>query len=311
MRYYQIAGITMQVDSDLPMTDTTFSRKFELFRVDSPGDDLVRIHHHFSLSETGLENLGKPIYHKAPWAIYQRPEGWTYVGIPPEGVDAPISKVATFSHDHSVGHIYHPNADIFVRGKLGSLTTFPSDQILVARLLADRNGCYLHAAGTILNGAGMLFCGASESGKSTITRILQKAGSGRTGRPPLSVEILCDDRNILRRVKHGLKDHPSWRVHGTWSHGDVPDVSPASAPLRAIFFLEQAGENKLTPLADRHEIMHRLLACIIRPLTTADWWYRTLGQLGQIAHEVPCCVMSFVKSDAIIEELASPALWPR
>ena len=43
--------------------------------------------------------------------------------------------------------------------------------------------------------------------------------------------ILCDDRNIVRRWKNG------WRVHGTWSHGDVAEVSPASAPLRAIMFL--------------------------------------------------------------------------
>ena len=38
-------------------------------------------------------------------------------------------------------------------------------------------------------------------------------------------EVLCDDRNIVRRSPGGF------RVYGTWSHGEVPIVSSASAPL--------------------------------------------------------------------------------
>jgi hypothetical protein len=35
-RYYQIAGITIQVESDLPITDATFSPKFKCFEMISP-----------------------------------------------------------------------------------------------------------------------------------------------------------------------------------------------------------------------------------------------------------------------------------
>jgi len=82
----------------------------------------------------------------------------------------------------------------YQKGGLSSLTRFATDQILIARLLADRQGCYLHSAGAIINGAGMLFVGHSDAGKSTITRLLMDAG----GAGDIQVEILCDDRNIVR-----------------------------------------------------------------------------------------------------------------
>jgi hypothetical protein len=129
------------------------------------------------------------------------------------------------------------------------------------------------------------------------------ANSKNPIRSPLQVEILCDDRNIVRRWEGDHSGHPGWWVYGTWSHGDVPDVSPASAPLRAIFFIEQAKENTLTPLTDRKEITRRLLACLIKPFVTADWWHKTLDLIEQMAGAVPCYLMRFDKSGEIVEEL--------
>ncbi|MGD0613279.1 MAG: hypothetical protein ABSB41_17410 [Anaerolineales bacterium] len=296
-RYYRIADITIQVDSDLPITDTTFSHALDLFRVDKPGDDTVTVHHHFELPDLKGLDLGREVYRKAPWAIYQQGDGWVYLGILSQAEDPALWKVVTFNPDHTHAQIYNTNPDAYLKGDLHSLTMFPSDQILIARLLADRNGCYLHSAGAILDGAGMLFVGHSEAGKSTITRLLMKSSSveqvdGRRG-----VEILCDDRNIVRRWEAG------WRVYGTWSHGDVQNVSPASAPLRAMCFIEQATENTLTLLTDRKEINHRLLACLIKPFVTATWWHKTLDLIEQMGREVPCYVMRFDKSGVIVGEL--------
>ena len=50
-RRYEIAGITVQVQSDLPITDATFHEKFASFRVDGPGDDTFVIRHHFGLPQ--------------------------------------------------------------------------------------------------------------------------------------------------------------------------------------------------------------------------------------------------------------------
>jgi len=107
-------------------------------------------------------------------------------------------------------------------------------------------------------------------------------------------KVLCDDRMIVRRWPEGF------RIHGTWSHGDVPDVSADSAPLKAILFLEQAQENRLIHIDHRQEVIRRLLACLIKPFVTADWWDRMLTLVETMAHEVPCYSLRFDKSgDAV------------
>jgi hypothetical protein len=262
--------------------------------VDGPGDDTVTIRHHFSLPSLTGKELGQELYRKPPWVIYRQNGSFIYLGITPRPDDPSLHRVATFNHDHTRARIYNDREEIWRKGDLSSLTMLPSDQILIARLLADRQGCYLHSAGAILDGAGVLFVGHSEAGKSTTTRMLMEAGAGGI----LQVEILCDDRNIVRRCADG------WRVYGSWSHGDVPAVSGNDAPLRAICFIEQGTENTLTPLTDRREILRRLLACVIRPLVTADWWEKTLTLMERMAVETPCHVMRFDKSGKIVDKLS-------
>ena len=83
----------------------------------------------------------------------------------------------------------------------------------------------------------------------------------------------------------------------------MPDVSSAGAPLRAILFLEQSTHNEVVPLTDRKEVWKRLLATLIRPLVTADWWEKELDVLQRIVDEVPCHTMRFDRSGAIVPEL--------
>ena len=51
VRFYEIAGITVSVQSDLPITNATFHPKFERFRTDGPAADTVIIRHHFGLPD--------------------------------------------------------------------------------------------------------------------------------------------------------------------------------------------------------------------------------------------------------------------
>jgi hypothetical protein len=285
-RYYLCAGISIQVKSDLPITDSTFHPKFKLFEVEGPGEDTVYLRHHFSLPNLDEWDLGDEIYRKPPWAIYKKENSWTYLGISTVAEDKNLHRVVVFNHDHTRAEIYNPYKDIFYNGNLHALTLFPTDQILLAQVLADREGCYLHSAGVILEGNGLIFSGHSEAGKSTIANMLKN-----------QAEILCDDRMILRRWEDGF------RIHGNWSHGDVPEVSACEAPLKGIMFLEQAGENYLVPLNDRKEIIKRLLACLVRPLVTADWWQKMLTLVEKIAQEVPCYTLQFDKSGGIVDLL--------
>jgi len=285
-RHYQIAGMTMSVESDLPITDATFGSKFECFRVAEPGDDVVSVRLHFELPDLDPATLGQLVYRKAPWAIYKKGESWVYLGISTEPEDPTLHRAAIFNSGHTHGEIYSPDSESYDKGDLQALTMFPSDQIVLARVLADRQGFFLHSSGAVMDGRGVLFVGHSDAGKSTTARLL--AGHA---------EILCDDRNVLRCLGEG------WRVHGSWSHGEFPVVSAASAPLRALFFLRQSAENRLIEVKDQRETLNVLLGCLIRPLATRDWWEKTLPLVESLAREVPCYFMDFDKSGAIVEEL--------
>jgi hypothetical protein len=155
---------------------------------------------------------------------------------------------------------------------------------------------------------GLVLCSARALGEFGAVSVVSGHVRGETNTVPLQVEILCDDRNIVRRGDDG------WRVFGTWSHGDVPEVSGKDAPLRAICFIEKADENTLTPLTDRKEILRRLLACVIRPFVTADWWNKTLDLMERMSGETPCHVMRLDRSGEIVGKLrmclSTPNLQP-
>ncbi len=285
-RFFQIAGITVQFDSDLPITDGTFHRSLKAFQVAGAGADTVTMHHHFGLPSS-TSDYGKLVYKEPPWAIFKGRDFWTYVGILPGNGQSDPYQVAVFNPDHSRAQIYNgPSRErFFRRGDLTSLAIFSTDQVWLARLFADRQGLILHSSAVVLDGRGLLFVGHSEAGKSTIAGMLKdNAGA----------EILCDDRNIVRRWPDGFK------VHGTWSHGTLPDVSATAAPLHALFFLEQAEENRLLPVAEKRDKVLRLTSFLVKPFEDADWWNKELDLVEQLAAQVPFFVLRFDRSGAVV-----------
>src|SRR5208337_4389114 len=80
-RCYYIAGITIRLESDLPITDTTFHPKFKHFEVNRPGKDTITIRHHFSLPDLNNWDIGEEVYRRPPWAIYKNGAFWFYIGI--------------------------------------------------------------------------------------------------------------------------------------------------------------------------------------------------------------------------------------
>jgi hypothetical protein len=234
--------------------------------------------------------MGVQVYRKAPWAIYRKGNSWIYVGISPDPKDKNIDSVAVFNQDHSHGTLYHSERqkDLYMGGDLHSLTLFPTDQIMLARVLADRGGCFFHSAGVILENKGLLFVGHSDAGKSTMATMLKG-----------KAEILCDDRIIVRERPEGF------RIYGTWSHGDVAEVSANSALLEAMFFLEQADHNRLVPIEDTQQRFKKLLPYLIKPLETKDWWEKMLLLVQRIACAIPCYSLQFDKSGGVTDLIMS------
>ncbi|HVP90885.1 MAG TPA: radical SAM protein [Terriglobales bacterium] len=287
-RDYRIAGLEVRVEADLPITETTFGPKFEPFRVRDGrgGGDGLSIRHHFALPRLEDADLGREVYRRPPWAVYRRDDAWVYVGIYPDAADARVHRVIVFSDDHTRARVFNPSPDLFLAGGLDSLMLLPSDQIALARLLPFRDGAFVHAAGVEMNGRGLLFAGPSEAGKSTVVKMLRG-----------KAKVLCDDRMIIRR------DETGFRIHGTWSHGEIAEVSPGPAPAAAVLFLRQARENRLERMTDPRAALRALLPRLVRPLVTSEWWERVLALAGEIVDEVPCYEMLFDKSGRIVDAL--------
>ncbi|MDP2911589.1 MAG: hypothetical protein Q8N76_04590 [Candidatus Omnitrophota bacterium] len=287
LRYFKITDLTIQINSDLPMNNQTFHRKFNLFEINASWQADVCIRHHFFLPDTDDASFGRELYRKIPWVIYRKSKTWIYQRIfPLRNAPDRVNQVAVFNSDYTLADIYHRTDEEFLKGSLESLSLLTTDQIFLSHVLSNRDSCYLHACGVNFDGKGLLFAGDSGSGKSTIAAMLTE-----------SAQLLCDESIIVKKQVSGF------RMFGTWSHGDLPEVSNGSVPLKAILFLEKSQKNILIPIENKKEKTRHLLRCLVKPFISAHWWENTLSLIEKLADEVPCYILQFNKDRALIEIL--------
>jgi hypothetical protein len=278
--------MTIQLQSDLPIGKGTFAPELMKFEVAEPGSDVISIRLHFFLPDLQGASLGRVVYRRPPWAIYRQEKSWIYLGFAPKADDFKLQFLAIFNEDHSMSAVYANRREQFIKGQLRSLTLLPTDQIFLARVLADRGACIFHSAAAMLHERGLLFLGDSGAGKTTIAAMLKE-----------KAEIICDERNIVRRWPD------RFRIHGTWMHSKTPVVSSSSSPLNAVMFLRKSNRNRVNPIRDRREIVRNLLKYVIKSLVSADWWNKTIDLMESMSNELPFYEMEFDMSGSIADEL--------
>ena len=286
-RCYSIAGLTVLVSADFPLNEHTYAGKFSQFRLESPGEDVFRLHLSGSMPSLAELPTGPKVYDSPPWVISHAEGSWTYVGVLPESDSGTPFVAALFDETHGSGTVYRPR-QVWEQGGLDTLTSFPTDQMILARTLAERRGCYVHSCGVVVDGKGFLLVGHSGAGKSTAAKMLMDDG-----------DILSDDRTIVRHWPEGF------RIHGTWSHGEVEIVSAAQAALRAVLFLEQASVTDLVPVDGPVEQVGLVLTHMIKPLATPDWWEKMFDLAQEMTAAVPVYRLRFSLDSRLVPLLRS------
>lgn len=153
---------------------------------------------------------------------------------------------------------------------------YPVLEYMVARLLGRHNGLLIHASTAIVDGGAYVFVGHSGAGKSTMASIAEEAGA----------RIPTDDRTIIT-LRDGVA--MAW---GTPWHGSLIRKSPEGAPLRRVYLLQKASEDRVEPLPEARAVKE-LFVRLIQPRLHPTEVEQTLRVLEEMAQRVPIGVLHF------------------
>jgi hypothetical protein len=158
-------------------------------------------------------------------------------------------------------------------------------RVLLSWKLAGRQGFLLHAATVVRAGKAYVFTGRSGAGKSTVASLS----------PPGTV--LTDEISLLR-LEAG-----EWHAYGTPFWGEFRAAgSNTSAPVRGIFRLVQAAENRVIPLRPV-EMLRALLPNVLFFSSESEANRRLLEILGHAVDSIPGYELAFRKDPAFWEVL--------
>ncbi|MCF6248817.1 MAG: hypothetical protein L3J69_15885 [Desulfobacula sp.] len=279
IQFYQVAGITIEVTSDFPISKNTFHPKFNIFKTDKPGNDNVKINHHFHLPKLPKDLKRFERFNDGQWRIYKTKDRWIYKYKPFLPLDPDHRAIAIFSLDHTQVDIYTVDfdKDRYKNYLSPALTFLNSDQILFSKLLCDRKGLIIHSNGFDINGQGILLVGQSGAGKSTLSQMLKQRGH----------KILCDDRMFI------IKTDGVYRLSGHWCHGSVPDVSNLRVPLKAIFFLEQALKNEFISIQNKNTITQNIIQALVKSFLDSEDWNKMFLIIEELVKDIKSYRLKF------------------
>jgi hypothetical protein len=206
---------------------------------------------------------------------------------------------------------------------------YPVDELLIMHRLTREKAIELHGCGIVReDGTGNLFVGHSGAGKSTTTRLWMEREN---------VEILSDDRIIVRRARAGVEilaeaadgagEHEVLRLRDRWAspvgrfaqddteeknygmrmygtpwHGEAAYASPGSARLGRIFVLEHGQGNVLTRLSASQAVAE-LFARGFVPFHRHEYVESALEFLQELVSSVPCYRYAFESNGGAVERI--------
>ena len=220
------------------------------------------------------------------WSAFAEPTGTKFYLSSPVLGPAPY-KAAWFDHSFERGHIIL-NRSSFPANRPIFPLEYPIDELVMMHRLSLGEGVEVHALGLAdRDGSGYLFLGHSGAGKSTTARLWQ-AQPG--------VQLLSDDRIIIRKIDN------RYHMYGTPWHGDAGVATAGSAPLTAIFLLEQAPHNQLVPLPQTQAAAELFARCFVPYYREAGLKF-TLSFFDELSRSIPCSTFRFAPTENAVEAI--------
>ena len=268
----RVGGVTLAVQSQRrsPVIEpTAIERAF----VARSGADIVLALEERPVPEGAPERL---VFDSGgPWRVHARGRHYLY-SVHESGPSAPAERGVEIDRRWRQGVLF---ASPSTRAHhLGSALSYPLGELLFSHHIAASGGLVLHACGVAIGGKGVLFCGPSGAGKTTMAQLWRKHHRDAL--------ILSDDRVVVRSDRGAL-----W-VYGTPWHGTGGFASPRGAPISAIFFLQHAARTVIRSL-DLPTSTAQLFARTFPPLWDRRAVQTALGTCTLVAQNVPCHLLQF------------------
>ena len=143
---------------------------------------------------------------------------------------------------------------------------------VICDYIINKGGFFLHCSCLSIDGKAVVFTAPSGTGKSTHAALWRRYFGDR-------VEMINDDKPLVRE-KDG-----SFIIYGTPWNGKHRIGNNISAPISAVFFLEQAPVNSVKKLSS-FEALSRLLQQTVLPSDRGDT-EKLLDMLGRLIENTP------------------------
>jgi hypothetical protein len=270
----EIAGVCITIDSEDGLDDWDVDAAYRPFVCDRPANIQLRM-----LSGNPAISGSAQVFDSSPiWTLHR--EGDTTAFKIFDHLNDQ-KRILVLDPDIRAAKLYFPNPDSdFVNPFYG-----PTIELLLIQYLAQGRGMIVHACGIDDQGRGMLFVGESGAGKSTLSNIWYQTNGGA---------VFSDDRIILRK-----KDGAYW-MYGTPWHGEARFVSPRSARLAHIFFLQHDQYNAVRPL-NRADTVVEFLKASFPPFWDTEGVEFAMAFLSDLTEAMPCRALSFKPDVSVVD----------
>ncbi len=286
--HFCVGGVSVGLTGD--ESAVTLVPSLVPFRIKSaPSDINIRVEWVHGLNSAH----GLPLFDSgALWRLYECEAGFQFDFNAPVFGDRPYKRLVV---DREFSNAMLQMSDeVFAASPTAAPLDYPLDELLIMHRLTQEKAIELHSCGIVRpDGVGNLFVGHSGAGKSTTTRLW-------TARE--DVEVLSDDRIIVRRDDTRTDGKNGMRMYGTPWHGEEAYASPGSAPLARIFVLEHGRGNRLTRLSPSQAVAE-LFARSFVPFHRHEYVDSALEFLQEVANVVPCYRYAFEPHEGAVERI--------